>query len=469
MKTILTTVGTSIAQSCKILGEYQRKATTWEDRADDLREQINLRLAGMDLTTDGGRSAASAEINSLNRLGVGPEDRVVLLATDTADGRACAEILKQTLTTIFSLPAGQVILHRIPGLQVRDAERLRTEGLVRFVDIVTSYIENPQYRHGGEIILNPTGGYKGIVPFLAAIGMIFKLKTVYVFEFANALITLPPLPVSFDLHLYERAAPALEYIHAEGAVPEARFFDRIRDYQPHEHDLFLGFVESDDTGMVTLSPLACVLLRISEQGIRNILLSPKAADALESADGLKKLALQRLLLRLSDPVWRSIHIHAVQGCDLEVYKPGNVAERALCITRDDHVHVCELMTDHDDYERKLGTCRRNQYPFKDFTLWEPDVPADDIETSYAATLEAELESCRNQVRILSASTGAKVGEAKKRSQETENMLRDKVRRLSNENEKLGKENKQLKDQVWDLQLKMSGLAEGPSPATGDKA
>ncbi len=452
MKTIICTTGTSIAQGCKSLSLYQGIATSWDDEAMDLEEEIRERMSGLDLAGESGRVEASAELHSLHRLNVQPEDSVVLLATDTADGRVCAEATASAIGKAYGMVPDQIRLHQIPGLQVRDGKRLREEGLVRFADTVISYVENPQFRHGSELILNPTGGFKGVVPFLAAIGMIFRIKTVYVFEFSNALITLPPLPVQFDLHLYERAAAGLRYIHEESYVHEEEFLARIEGYQSHEHDLFLSFIESAENGMVTLSPLAFVLVRISREGTRNVYLSPKAATALETSDGLKRLALQRLLLRVSDPVWRSIHIHAVQGCDLEVYKPGNVAERACCITQGERVYVCELLPDHDDYERKLNGFRREHYALESFTHWEPDSSPDEVETAYANTLEAEVEALRAVINELQAQTGQKVGDARKKATQTENMLREKTRRLQAEVNKKTKDLQRVQDELLKAKL-----------------
>ena len=412
MKTIICTTGTSIARGCRTLGAYQQSASRWEDEAIDLEREIANRLASSDLRDAEARIEASAELHSLHRLQVEPGDTVVLLATDTVDGRVCAESLAGAIRQAFALDEAGVRLHRIPGLQVRDGKRLREEGLVRFAETVISYVENPQVRHGGELILNPTGGFKGVVPFLAAIGMIFRIPTVYVFEHSTSLITLPPLPVQFDLHLYERAATALRYIHNESYVHETEFFDRIDGYHPHERDLFLSFVERVENQMVTLSPLAFVLLRISEEGARHIYLSPKAVATLKQSTGLSQLALERLLIRLGDPVWRSIHIHSTSGStDLEVYKPGNTAERAFCIVEGDRVNVCELFTDHDVYERMLSKCRRAQYNTSQFTAWEPDVSRDDTDRNYRHSLAGEVRRLQTEVNELRARQGDAIGDA----------------------------------------------------------
>jgi putative CRISPR-associated protein (TIGR02619 family) len=464
MKTIICTTGTSIARGCQTLRAYQESASGWEDAATDLEQEIAARLAAFDLGTAPDRVEASAELHSLHRLQVEPGDTVVLLATDTVDGRVCAEALARSIRQAFALDENGVRLHRVPGLQVRDGKRLREEGLVRFADIVISYVENPQYRHGGELILNPTGGFKGVVPFLAAIGMIFRIPTVYVFEHANNLITLPPLPVQFDLHLYERAAAALRYIHEESYVHEEEFFSRIDGYQTHERDLFLSFVEQVENQMVTLSPLAFVLLRMSEEGARQIFLSSKAAATLKQSSGLSQLALERLLIRLGDPVWRSIHIHSTNGStDLEVYKPGNTAERAFCIIEGDRVNVCELFTDHDLYERMLSKCRRADYQTGQFTAWEPDTAPDRVERNYRHSLAGEVRRLQTELNEVRGRQGAAVGGA---TQEWKQRLESKtniIARQRKDLERARKTQQELEKRIAQQERQIAALQQASRP------
>ncbi len=83
-RTILCTTGTSIAAGCPELGRFQKKASDWDDDISQLNREIADRLTHCSLTTAAGRIAASAELNSLERLRVDEGDEVVVLATDTA-------------------------------------------------------------------------------------------------------------------------------------------------------------------------------------------------------------------------------------------------------------------------------------------------------------------------------------------------------------------------------------------------
>ncbi|MBN1928138.1 MAG: hypothetical protein JW764_01130 [Chlorobiaceae bacterium] len=127
--------------------------------------------------------------------------RIHLLATDTVLSRLAAElIMEQTIkhpvtgeeVTIDFYPKRDVIT----GLRIDNAEVFQTEGLHQFVKRFAGL--NSQY---GPLILNVTGGYKGLIPYLTLIGQLHKVPVMYKFEESEALITIPQWPINFDLEL----------------------------------------------------------------------------------------------------------------------------------------------------------------------------------------------------------------------------------------------------------------------------
>lgn len=449
MKTILCTTGTSIAQRCPQQAHWQRTASSWDDDGEALRAEIRVRLDGLDLYSKAGRAAASAEINSLNRLGVTPEDTVVLLATDTVDGRICAEEVGRVLVRIFRLPDGNVRIERVPGLQVRDSDRLQKEGLPSLIEIALRYIEDPQRRYGGEIVLNPTGGFKGVVPFLGILGMLFRLRTVYVFEFSDALVRLPPLPVSFDLHLFERAEAALGAMDRETALPLDKYYAKIQDFQEYERELFNGFIVELEPGMATMSPLAMVLYSMDQAGAHDIRLSPAARAELDQCEGVKRAALERMLARVASPLWRSVHAHINCG-GLVYYKPGSTAERISAFIIDDAVMVCGLFANHDEYEKAINT-QKLPTDVSGYEPWEPPASLDQLEVRYESELERENRELQQELARVRNETGERIGDKTSR-------LRDDMRRLEGllENEK--KTTKALRAENKTFRAKLDSIA-----------
>ena len=118
-------------------------------------------------------SKLSAEIHSLARMQLEINDRVLLFASDTAEGLACAQAVEGYLMRYWE--GLQVVTETVPGLQVDDAEQFRRVGVVEFTRRCLKEIANYQIVGGRElsnIVLNPTGGFKALVPYTVLIGML---------------------------------------------------------------------------------------------------------------------------------------------------------------------------------------------------------------------------------------------------------------------------------------------------------
>jgi putative CRISPR-associated protein (TIGR02619 family) len=392
-RTILCTTGTSIAAGCPELGRFQKKGSVWDDEILQLNREIADRLSRYDMVTAAGRIAASAELNSLERLHLCEGDEVVLLATDTADGHACAEMLSRTIAQQWCGVRTKV--ERIEGLQVRDAKRLREVGLTRFLKVVLNYVEDPQRRHGGGVVFNPTGGFKGVVPFLTVIGMLFRIKTVYIFEFSEALIELPPLPVGFDLQLFRRARPALAALRKEGVLPEERFYKLIPGFIEEERAYFQSLLEVDGAD-ATLSPLAFTLTEMEQSPRKTLWLSPQAQGKLESLRGTDRTRLEEILIRFTNPIWRIGQSHRFPSCELPVFGNGKLPARIAAMFADERVYVCRLfrLEEHEAYEAEFAKLRLKDFRnFDAFVEWIPAISEDDMDLAE----QSELEELREQV------------------------------------------------------------------------
>lgn len=96
----------------------------------------------------------------------------------------------------------------IKGLQVKKGREFASEGIENLFTFLSNKIENegPFYN---EVTFNITGGYKGTIPYLTLFGMLYqereiknkKIKPVikYLYEESEDIITLPNLPIAFDL------------------------------------------------------------------------------------------------------------------------------------------------------------------------------------------------------------------------------------------------------------------------------
>jgi len=434
-KLILCTVGTSIANSCPEQRELIRRKTNWTDDYSALSKQLDDFVS----KTSNPRKI-SAEMNTLDRIGIDAGDRIVLLSSDNAPGRACSEALKQVIMEHFGLASGAVDLKRIEGLQVRDAKLLREQGLKNFVKVVLSYLNDPQYQYSYETIINPTGGFKGILPFLTILGMLYGKRTIYIFEFSDELINLPPLPFSFDLQLYNRVRPALHFIDREVAVSEQAFLNHVTDFTAPERDLFMAFTEPFDAGMITLSPLAYCLLSI-EMEHEHCLVTPQVDEHVRNEKGVSGIVLKRLIGNAENPLWRNSHIHRWDTTDLLIMKQSRTAERIAGFVKNDRFHVTHAFSNHDEYERTLGKFSKSDFDTAEFINWEPDenVGVDEDNRDALAEERDDLLVEKNRLGKNVEQLMSDIKEQKNQSSRTVSDLEKKIRRLEMETEELKKE------------------------------
>ena len=409
-KLIICTVGTSISNGCPSQKNLFTNNQPWDDDGDFLKSEIEASLERKEFADVPMENAAhaSAELNSLYKLGVDKDDRVILVSSDNLHGRVCAEMIKDCLSLRFGLSEQNIEIKRIEGLQVHNEKILREIGLKNLVKTLLTYLAGEQYRYSYEIILNPTGGFKGIVPFLTILGMLYGRKTIYLFEFSNQLITLPPLPFSFNLDIYNRVRDALLYLEQEVAVFEQAFCSRIHNYVPEEHDLFMAFTEPfDEFGKITLSPLAYCLLQMDSPE-QSCYVSDNVIDTLRNVDPQMREKLIRLIDNIASPIWRSSHLHRWEKNDLLIIKPGNTAERFAGFMRDNMFHVALAYPRHQDYERELGRYSSSSFVNVHFKKWKLGVHVEDEITEQEALqqkLDVEIEKNRLlEERILELET-----------------------------------------------------------------
>ena len=115
---------------------------------------------------------ASAELNGLVHILDGKgnrSDQLHFLASDTPDGVLAARVVADFAREFFSIETSKV--HVISGLQVDDGRRFQQDGVRNLIGVIYDILKGAPagtYRR----VLNPTGGFKGVVPYLTLIGMI---------------------------------------------------------------------------------------------------------------------------------------------------------------------------------------------------------------------------------------------------------------------------------------------------------
>jgi len=147
--------------------------------------------------------AASAEISSI--LKIKDATKIYLIATDSILSRIAAEIIVSTLDG-FKKKDGSILNvffdteeDVITGLKINNPQEFQEIGLPKLIERLVSLGVNKE-----QIILNITGGYKGLIPFLTILGQVYdNVQIVYLYEESNSIIFIPKLPINFNAGIAE--------------------------------------------------------------------------------------------------------------------------------------------------------------------------------------------------------------------------------------------------------------------------
>jgi hypothetical protein len=161
------------------------------------------------------RRRLSAELNGLYGVGEGrlpaqPGTLHFLVATDTYQGQAAAELIAEVL------PGAQVVTPR--GLSTRSQQDFARgiRELIRWCEETLPGYGAADYR----VIFNLVGSFKSLQGYLNTIGMFYADEIVYLFEGPGSpLLRIPRLPIVVDHSHFERHASLCAQLEAGLTVP----------------------------------------------------------------------------------------------------------------------------------------------------------------------------------------------------------------------------------------------------------
>lgn len=214
-RVLITTVGTSLLTN---QGWRHNSGSPLPDAAD-----VQRQLGQTD------PAKASAETNTLRALDPDNGDAIVLLHTDTPEGRFCSDQL-----CTFYRGGGKyrsVAQRQIDALgydHVSSAQR----GLRALVSIVIDEINKARNSHR-EPVLCATGGFKAEIAFLNLLGALLEVEVYYIHEQFREIVRLPRLPLAWNPASVLVNRSFFEWIDAEprrtgevenrlSAIPELR-------------------------------------------------------------------------------------------------------------------------------------------------------------------------------------------------------------------------------------------------------
>ncbi len=230
MQIFICTVGTSLSSKC--FGEGDKRVTELETlpvtapdhpTAKYVLGKLQRYIADQRNYSD--QRDTAAELTGLyryaERLGLTLDqvvEQVELLHSDNLLGLICAQALQYALQQYIGLDPDKIGLHRIKGL---DAKREATieNGIANLSHTLAQLLHKYKSKaDANEVVLNATGGYKILMPYMTLAGTLFKCEVIYVFVEARALLELPPLPFDFDVKLLSNLKPVLKLLYNDQSV-----------------------------------------------------------------------------------------------------------------------------------------------------------------------------------------------------------------------------------------------------------
>lgn len=235
MRTIITTVGTSLLQNAK------RDLGVEAPNADQLMSYLRQ--------TDPVK--ASAETNSLSRM-LGREDKVIFLHSETDEGRLCAEALAR----FYEEEGFQSDLVMVPHLTYAE-KQFKMRGLRSLVGTIVELVEREE-KAGHEVAINATGGFKAEIAYATLIGLLYDIPVYYIHDAFKEIIDLPPAPIEWDLSLLDAHHDFFQWI-ASDYRPTWEVDHRLRGLPPEVRLLL-----TEEEGYTFLSPVGEVVYRAWE-------------------------------------------------------------------------------------------------------------------------------------------------------------------------------------------------------------
>lgn len=151
---------------------------------------------------------------------------IIHMRRGTSDPEGDAIIFEQSKDVFF---CDNVEIKIVEGLQVEKGGEFVSRGIKNLFVFVSKKIKEEGASYD-EVIFNITGGYKGTIPYFTLFGMLYQGREIedkrikplvkYLYEKSKDIITLPNLPVAFDLPTwrdYRGVIGAMELLEKEQA------------------------------------------------------------------------------------------------------------------------------------------------------------------------------------------------------------------------------------------------------------
>jgi len=225
----------------------------------------------------------------------------------------------------------------IKDLQVGDYKKYK-QGLINLLNRLNQFAYDEKYFD--HLVLNITGGFKGIIPYLTIYGQVNNIPLYYIFEFTNALIKVPQIPITVDKDIFEKEWQKFyELDDREEIVQKQKFeFDFLKMYE--------SILEIEDE-MVTFNALGKILW--DKYKIDNFIF-------FSTKDVIKEIKQQPNISQILKNKFQSNYQDKTeQKNNHYVYDDGNNPYRIFYFENDGVMYIYKTFENHDKYEKYIDT------------------------------------------------------------------------------------------------------------------
>lgn len=380
MKTIITTVGTSLFENYmreevekdlfenngqnyqSIKDHYKRlrdntlSANEYNENNTDIKyikktigdfwlNGITKKYKKWAFEDDAPNEYACAEIESILKIYEEQKQdiEVYLLATDTVLSVLSAELIKKWFEyyqdkqiTIYFNSQKDVI----KNLQIDNTNNFK-EGLI---NLNTKYylIANST----NDIILNVTGGYKGIIPYLTILGQVNKSQIKYIFENTSILITIPQIPIQLNEELFEKYWEVLAKVENE-MLNKKDYYSLIQELE--------SCFEIDNQGNFMLNYLGDALWNKYKSKFFIFYAPDDVWNEIQNQSDIKRIMETVFCYKIQRDahiVWEDTH---------QVYKKYSDTKRIYFFEDKQKVFIYKSFEDESDYKKHHNYFKSNQF------------------------------------------------------------------------------------------------------------
>ncbi len=342
MTKIITTVGTSLITNqinlnLKIKQLYDLlKQKDYSQKENFIKEyaQLELLLKNVLKTTE----KTSAEIKSLINIKKSKnfsDIEVELIATDTLLSPICADVLKFFIEKDLEIKVNFDKQNIIKDLQVSDYKRYKS-GLINLLNRLNQFAYNGSYFK--DMILNITGGFKGVIPYLTIFGQINSVPIYYIFEFTSSLICIPQIPITIDKEVFEKNWKTFYILNEEIIMDKKEFsYDLLKNAQS------ILEIEGD---MVSFNALGKILWDRFSKDSFIFYATDEVYDEIKKQKDIRAILSSKFKETVDNKTeTKSSHL---------VYDDGNNPNRIFYFKDGDSFYIYKTFQNHDNYEKYIN-------------------------------------------------------------------------------------------------------------------